>query len=100
MKQTQLVRVRIGVFELDLRSGELRSAEATTLLREQPLQVLRMLIEAGGELVTRPELMSKLWPNGTVVEFDHSINTAIKNLRRTLGDSPEEPKYIEFDREI
>ena len=95
MKQAQLVRVRLGEFELDLRTGELRSGEATTLLREQPLQVLRLLVEADGELISREEIRKKLWPNDTIVEFDHSINAAIKNLRRALGDSADEPKYIE-----
>ncbi len=95
MKQTQLVRVRIGEFELDLRTGELRSGDGTTVLQEQPLQVLRMLVEREGELVSREQIRQKLWPNDTIVEFDHSINAAIKNLRRALGDSADEPKYIE-----
>ena len=87
MKDTQPARVRFGVFELDLRSGELCVGEKTTLLQEQPLRVLRMLIEREGEIVTREEIKKKLWPNDTIVEFDHSINTAIKNLRRALGDT-------------
>ena len=95
MKQAQLVRVRLGEFELGLRTGELRSGDVTTLLREQPLQVLRLLVEAEGELVSREEIKKKLWPNDTIVEFDHSINAAIKNLRRSLGDSADQPKYIE-----
>ena len=95
MKNTQSARVRLGVFELDLRSGELRTGEERTLLREQPLQVLRMLVERNGDLLTREEIREKLWPNDTVVEFDHSINAAIKNLRRALGDSADNPKYIE-----
>jgi serine/threonine protein kinase/tetratricopeptide (TPR) repeat protein len=95
MKDTQPARVRLGVFELDLRSGELRAGAQKTLLREQPLQVLRMLVESEGELITREEIRKKLWPNDTIVDFDHSINAALKNLRRALGDSAEEPKYIE-----
>ena len=95
MKATQLVRIRIGAFELDLRSGELCADEQKTVLREQPLQVLRMLIDREGELVSREEIRKKLWPNDTIVEFDHSINAAIKNLRRALGDSAVQPKYIE-----
>ncbi len=95
MKQTQPLRARLGEFELDLRTGELRSGDVTTLLREQPLQVLRLLVEAEDELVSREEIRKKLWPNDTIVEFDHSINAAIKNLRRALGDSAENPKYIE-----
>src|SRR4029077_5907994 len=92
-------RVRLGVFELDLKSGELHSLEAPTaraiLLREQVLQVLQLLVERGGKIVTREEIKSKLWPNDTVVDFDHSINATIKTLRRTLGDSAENPRYIE-----
>ena len=87
MRDTQPVRVRFGFFELDLKSGDLRNGDERTLLQEQPLQVLRMLVERDGELVTRPEIKGKLWPNDTIVEFDHSINTVIRNLRRTLGDS-------------
>ena len=95
MKQTQPARVRIGTFELDLRSGELRANDQKTVLQEQPLQILRMLVEREGEIVSREEIRKKLWPNDTIVEFDHSINAAIKNLRRALGDSADEPKFIE-----
>jgi serine/threonine protein kinase/tetratricopeptide (TPR) repeat protein len=65
------------------------------VLQEQPLQILRMLIERDGELLPREEIKKKFWPNDTVVEFDHSINAAIKNLRRALGDSAEEPRFIQ-----
>src|SRR5271166_4423308 len=95
MKDTQSARVRFGVFELDLKSGELRSGDQKTLLTEQPLQILRMLVEHQGELVAREEIRKKLWPNDTIVEFDHSINAAIGKLRKALGDSADEPKYIE-----
>src|SRR5271169_5387050 len=95
MKDAQSTRVRLGVFELDLKSGELRSGDQKTLLPEQPLQILRVLVERDGELVAREEIRKKLWPNDTIVEFDHSINAAIRILRRALGDSAEEPKYIE-----
>ena len=95
MKDAQPARVRFGVFELDLKSGELRNGGHRGVLQEQPLQILRMLIEREGELVTREEIKKKLWPNDTIVEFDHSINSAIKNLRRALGDSADEPQYIE-----
>src|SRR5258705_2463851 len=91
-------RVRLGAFEIDLRSGELYSAGvdgSKVLLREQPFQVLRMLIESGGKVVTREEIKKKLWPNDTVVDFDHSINVAIGILRRALGDSANNPHYIE-----
>ena len=92
-------RVRLGVFELDLKSGELHSLEAptakATLLREQVLQALQLLVERGGKIVTREEIKSKLWADDTVVDFDHSINATIKSLRRALGDSADNPRYIE-----
>ena len=95
MKQSHQSRLNIGPFELDLRSGDLCAGDRKTVLQEQPLQVLRLLAEAGGELVTREEIRKKLWPNDTIVEFDHSINAAIMSLRRALGDSAEKPKYVE-----
>ena len=93
-------RARLGSFEVDLRSGELRlleqgSSAGTVLLREQPFQILRMLIVRGGKLVTRDEIKKALWPNDTIVDFDHSINVAIGVLRRALGDSAANPRYIE-----
>ena len=93
-------RVRVGSFELDLRSGELRSLASDrpadkVLLREQPFQVLRMLVEREGKIVTRGEIQKRLWPNDTIVDFDHSINVAIGVLRRALGDSAANPRYIE-----
>src|SRR3984893_6922724 len=93
-------RVRFGAFELDLSTGELRSIEAPdpnnrVLLRDKAFQVLRMLLERGGKIVTREEIKSGLWANDTVVDFDHSINTTIKTLRRALGDSADNPRYIE-----
>jgi TolB-like protein/DNA-binding winged helix-turn-helix (wHTH) protein/cytochrome c-type biogenesis protein CcmH/NrfG len=93
-------RVRFGAFELDLSTGELRSMEAPdpdnkVLLREQVFQVLRMLLEREAKIVTREEIKSRLWANDTVVDFDHSINATIKTLRRALGDSADNPRYIE-----
>jgi serine/threonine protein kinase/Tol biopolymer transport system component len=87
-------RARFGVFELDLKAGELHQGDRAVLLQEQPFQVLRLLVEHHGQVVTREEMQKKLWPNDTVVEFDHAINTAIKKLRQALGDSAENPKYI------
>ena len=87
-------RVRLGSFELDPRAGELHHNGQSTVLQEQQLKVLLMLIERAGGIATREEIRKKLWPNDTVVEFDHSINNAIKNLRRLLGDSADDPKYI------
>ena len=93
-------RVRFGAFEFDLSTGELRSIEAPdpnnkVLLREQVFQVLRVLVEREGKIVTREEIKSRLWPNDTVVDFDQSINATIKTLRRALGDSADNPRYIE-----
>src|SRR5579864_8062367 len=93
-------RVLFGAFELDLSSGELRSIEAPdpknkVILREQVFQVLRMLLEREGKIVTREEIKGRLWANDTVVDFDHSINATIRTLRRALGDSADDPRYIE-----
>jgi len=89
-------RVRIGIFELDLKAGELRAQDGKPRrLQEQPFQILRMLVEHSGGVVSREEIQKRLWPNDTIVEFDHSIHTAINKLRQAFGDSAESPKYIE-----
>jgi len=80
---------------LDLKAGELYKDGRRLRLQEQPFRILKMLVEHPGEVVTREELQKKLWPNDTIVEFDHSINAAIKRLRDALGDTAEEPKYVE-----
>lgn len=91
-----LVRLfRFGPFELYVRAGELRKHGTRLKLREQPLQILLLLLEHPGEIVVRADIRDKLWPNETVVEFDHGINTAIRRLRDALGDSAEKPRYIE-----
>ncbi|HME59174.1 MAG TPA: protein kinase, partial [Terracidiphilus sp.] len=95
MKDTLPTRIRFGSFELDLKSGELREGDHRTPLQVQPFKVLLILLEHNGEIVTREEIKKQLWPNDTIVEFDHSINVAVGTLRRALGDSAEEPKYIE-----
>jgi len=95
MQPTLSDRVRFGSFELDVRAGELRGNGETVVLPEQQFQVLRMMVERAGVIVTREEIKKKLWPNDTVVEFDHSINAAIKNLRHALSDSADAPHYIE-----
>jgi len=87
--------VCFGPFKLDLKAGELHQNGRKIRLQEQPFQVLKMLLEHPGEVVTREEIRKKLWPNDTIVEFDHSINAAIKKLRLALGDSAEEPQYVE-----
>ena len=86
---------RFGPFELDVRAGELRKHGIRLLLREQPLQILLLLLEQPGEIVVRGEIRGRLWPNETVVEFDHGINAAIKKLRAALAESAEKPRYIE-----
>jgi DNA-binding winged helix-turn-helix (wHTH) protein/Tol biopolymer transport system component len=80
---------------LDLKAGELYKDGRRLRLQEQPFRILEMLVEHPGEVVTREELQKKLWPNDTIVEFDHSINAAIKRLRDALGETAEEPKYVE-----
>src|SRR5476649_2902049 len=87
--------VRFGVFELDTRTRELRKGGLKLKVPEQSIRILSMLLERQGELVTREELQKKLWPNDTVVEFDHSINAAVKRLRQALGDPAETPRFIE-----
>ena len=80
---------------MDLKAGELCKGSRKILLQEQPFQILLMLVERRGGVVTRDEIKKRLWPNDTVVEFDHSIPPAISKLRQALGDSAEDPKYIE-----
>ena len=79
--------IRFGIFELDLRTGELRRSGTKVRLDGQPFQVLALLLERAGELVSREELKGKLWPTDTFVDFEHGINTAVKRLRETLDDS-------------
>jgi cholera toxin transcriptional activator len=86
---------RFGVFELDLAAGELRKSGAKLRLQEQPFQVLALLLERPGDVVTREEIRQKLWPADIFVDFDHSLNTAVNKLRETLGDSASSPRYIE-----
>jgi eukaryotic-like serine/threonine-protein kinase len=96
MSKNLATRVQLGSFEVDLSAGELRNGNATVvLLPDQPLQLLRMLIEAEGEIVSREQIEKRLWSSDTVVEFDSGINSAVKKLRRALGDSGDEPRYIE-----
>src|ERR1700761_8730907 len=100
MPHTQPVRVRVGVFDLDLSAGELRAnnseGSATRIvLPQQPLRVLSMLLERAGQVVSREEIQKQLWPNDTVVEFEHSIHAAVAKLRKAFGASANEPRYIE-----
>ena len=86
---------RFGAFELDERSGELRKNGVRVNLERQPFQVLLGLLSRPGELVTRDEVRQQLWPADTFVDFDHSLNAAIKRLRDSLGESASAPVYIE-----
>ena len=86
---------RFGLFELDLSAGELRKSGVKLRLQGQPFQVLALLLERAGDVVTREELQQKLWPSDTFVDFDHSLNTAINKVREALGDSASSPRYVE-----
>ncbi len=86
---------RFGVFELDLRAAELRKNGVKLRLQDQPYHVLLKLVEHHGEIVSREELRSTLWHEDTFVDFETGLNTAIKRLRETLGDSADSPTFIE-----
>ncbi|HEV2493396.1 MAG TPA: winged helix-turn-helix domain-containing protein [Terriglobia bacterium] len=87
--------VRFGVFELDLNAGELRRNGSKIRLQEQPFQILSLLLEHPGEMVTQEQVIAKLWPDGTIVEFEHSIRTAVRKLRHALDDDADRPRYVE-----
>src|ERR1700732_1622639 len=86
---------RFGVFELDLNTGELRKGGVKLRLQGQPVQVLTLLLERAGDVVTREELREKLWASDTFVDFDHSLNTAVNKVREALGDSASSPRFVE-----
>ena len=88
-------RTRFGAFEVDLRSGEVRKHGIRLKIQDQPFQILALLLERPGDVVTREELRQKLWPADTFVDFDTGLNSAIKKLRDALSDSAGEPRYIE-----
>ncbi len=88
-------RVRFGVFEADLKAGELRRAGIRIRIQRQPFKVLALLLEHAGELVTREQIQQRLWGNDTTVDFDHSLGIAINKLRETLSDSADNPRFIE-----
>jgi TolB-like protein/DNA-binding winged helix-turn-helix (wHTH) protein/Tfp pilus assembly protein PilF len=87
--------LRFGIFEVDLQAGELRKGGLKIRLQEQPFQVLGILLERSGKVVTREELQKTLWPQDTFVDFDHGVNTAINKIRQALGDSAENPRFVE-----
>src|SRR5947208_3754892 len=87
--------VRFDVFEVDRRSGELRKRGVKIKLQDQPLQILEIVLGRSGEVVTREEIRGRIWPADTFVDFDQGLNNAIKRLRESLGDSPDNPRFIE-----
>ena len=86
---------RFDVFEVDLRAGELYKAGRKIKLQVLPFQALALLLERPGEVITREEFEKRLWPGDTFVDFDHSLNTAIKKLRQALGDDNKKPRFVE-----
>ena len=95
VSEHQAHSVHFGIFEVDLRAGELRRNGSKVKLQEQPFQILTMLLARPGDVVTREELQKKLWPADVFVDFDHSLNAAIRRLRDALGDSAENPRFVE-----
>ena len=87
--------VRFGVYEVDPRAGELRRNGVKVKLQEQPFQLLTILLERPGEVVSKEEMQRRLWPANTFVDFDHSLNAAIKRLRDALRDSADNPRFVE-----
>src|ERR1700746_138459 len=87
--------VRFGVYEADLATGELRKNGTLIRLQEQPFQILAMLLERPGELVTREEVRTTLWAADTFVDFDHSLNTAVNKIREALSDSASNPRFVQ-----
>jgi eukaryotic-like serine/threonine-protein kinase len=87
--------IRFGVFEADLHSGELRKSGTRIKLQDQPFKVLQILLERPGSLVTREELQNRIWPNETYGDFDHAVNVAVGKLRTALGDSADNPCFVE-----
>src|SRR5712675_2605150 len=87
--------VRFGVFTFDPRAGELLKQGKKLKIQGQPVEILAMLLEHPGEIISREEFQKRLWPENTFVDFEHSLNAAVKRLRATLSDSADQPRYIE-----
>jgi DNA-binding winged helix-turn-helix (wHTH) protein len=92
---TNLHIIRFGAFEVDLRTRELRKNGLKIKLQEQPFQVLAMLLRCPGDVVTREELQKAVWPADTFVDFDRGLNKAINKIREALGDSADNPRFVE-----
>jgi DNA-binding winged helix-turn-helix (wHTH) protein len=88
-------KLRFGVFEADLETGELRKSGIRIKLQEKPFRILALLLDRRGETVTREELRENLWHADTFVDYDRSLGTAMGKLRQALGDSAENPRFIE-----
>ena len=86
---------QFGLFELNVPARELRKSGVKLKLQDQPLQVLLLLLERPGEIVSRDEIQKRLWPDDTDVDFDNAINSAVRKLRDALADSPQTPRYVE-----
>lgn len=84
-----------GIFELDVRSGDLRKRGIRIKLQDQPRQILSLLLEHSGEVVTREQIQKHLWPDSTYLDFDNAINSAVRKLRDALGDTAENPRFVE-----
>src|SRR6185369_17008465 len=95
MAVTEKQKVRFWPFVLDVHSGELHKNGFRLKVQPQPIQVLTILLEQPGELVTREEIRTRIWPSDTFVDFEHGLNTAVKKLRQAVGDESDTPKYIE-----
>ena len=93
-EQNQERRYRFGVFEADAGTGELRRQGVRLRLNAQPFQVLLMLLDRPGALVTREEISRELWPEGTFVDYDHGVNSAVNRIREALGDMAGSPRFI------
>ena len=87
--------MRPDTLEFDVRSRELRDGSLCVRLQQQPFEILRLMLERAGDVVTRDELRRRLWPEGTFVDFEHSLNAAIRRLRTALGDDAGQPKFVE-----
>jgi DNA-binding winged helix-turn-helix (wHTH) protein len=87
--------IRFGIFEVDLEAGELRRQGVKIKLQQQPFEILTMLLECPGEVLTREELQKRLWPTDTFVDFERGLNRATNRLRDSLGDEADNPRFIE-----
>jgi len=87
--------VRFGTFEVDILAGELRKSDRRVRIQEQPFRILLLLLERPGEVISREYIIQRLWPDGTFVDYEHSVNTAIRKLREALGDDPDSPRFVE-----